>query len=44
MFLCATRECIEGKSGKVYVELHDGSRREFYDKVYNVVVKAVVNA
>lgn len=41
VFLCATRERIEGKSGKVYVELHDGSRREFYDKVYNVIVKDV---
>lgn len=41
VFLRATRERIIGKSGKVYVELPNGSRMEFYDKVFNVVVKDV---
>lgn len=41
VFLNATRERIVGKSGKVYVELPDGFRREFYDKVFNLVVKDV---
>lgn len=34
----ATRARSEGRSGKVYVEWVDGSKGEYYDSVFNLIV------
>lgn len=41
-FVTATRESMPGRSGKVLVDLPNGDRREYNDRVYGLTVVAVL--